>query len=115
MTASLDIEEKGEITSKEIENAGPDAPFWSPEEEKSLVRKIDLVLLPMVWIMYLLSYMDRTKYVDSDGAHRSSRNGSDTGSQYRKRKDLGHGDRFGLDVEPIFHCFGCFLYRLCRL
>ncbi|ODM14747.1 hypothetical protein SI65_09741 [Aspergillus cristatus] len=59
MTASLDIEEKGDVTSKEIENAGPDAPFWSPEE-KSLVRKIDLVLLPMVWIMYFLSYMDRT-------------------------------------------------------
>jgi len=67
MAASLDIEEKGEITSKEIENVGPDAPFWSPEEEKALVRKIDLVLLPMVWTMYLLSYMDRTKYVDSGG------------------------------------------------
>ncbi|OJJ80118.1 uncharacterized protein ASPGLDRAFT_179868 [Aspergillus glaucus CBS 516.65] len=60
MAGGLEIEEKGDITSKEIENAGPDAPFWSPEEEKALVRKIDLVLLPMVWIMYLLSYMDRT-------------------------------------------------------
>lgn len=29
--------------------------------EKKLVRKIDLFLLPMMWIMYLLSYMDRTK------------------------------------------------------
>jgi hypothetical protein len=33
------------------------------EEEKRLVRKIDLFLLPTIWIMYLLSYMDRTKYV----------------------------------------------------
>lgn len=39
----------------------------SPEElaleEKKLVRKIDLFLLPTIWLMYLLSYMDRTKYV----------------------------------------------------
>jgi hypothetical protein len=37
----------------------------SPEElameEKKLVRKIDLFLLPTIWLMYLLSYMDRTK------------------------------------------------------
>ena len=38
---------------------------WTPEEEKKLVRKIDLLLLPTIWIMYLLSYMDRTKYAPS--------------------------------------------------
>lgn len=27
-------------------------------EEKALVRKIDLTLLPCIWVMYLLSYMD---------------------------------------------------------
>ena len=27
-------------------------------EEKALVRKIDIALLPCIWIMYLLSYMD---------------------------------------------------------
>ncbi|KAL4925980.1 major facilitator superfamily domain-containing protein [Aspergillus undulatus] len=30
------------------------------DEEKKLVRKIDLYLLPCIWVMYLLSYMDRT-------------------------------------------------------
>ncbi|KAF3769746.1 MFS general substrate transporter [Cryphonectria parasitica EP155] len=30
------------------------------EEERKLVRKIDLYLLPAIWCMYLLSYMDRT-------------------------------------------------------
>ncbi|KAI0474031.1 major facilitator superfamily domain-containing protein [Xylariaceae sp. FL0804] len=30
------------------------------DEEKKLVRKIDLYLLPTIWLMYLLSYMDRT-------------------------------------------------------
>lgn len=34
---------------------------WTEEEEKKLVRKIDMFLLPCIWIMYLLSYMDRTK------------------------------------------------------
>ncbi|KAI5251619.1 MFS general substrate transporter [Aureobasidium subglaciale] len=29
-------------------------------EEKKLVRKIDLFLMPTIWLMYLLSYMDRT-------------------------------------------------------
>lgn len=27
-------------------------------EERALVRKIDLYLLPTMWLMYLLSYMD---------------------------------------------------------
>ncbi|KAH7018198.1 putative vitamin H transporter [Microdochium trichocladiopsis] len=30
------------------------------EEEKRLVRKIDLYLLPCIWCMYLMSYLDRT-------------------------------------------------------
>lgn len=31
------------------------------DEEKALVRKIDMFILPTMWLMYLLSYMDRTK------------------------------------------------------
>ena len=31
------------------------------DEEKALVRKIDMSLMPIVWIMYLFSYADRTK------------------------------------------------------
>ena len=34
---------------------------FTAEEEKKLVRKIDLFLLPTIWLMYLLSYIDRTK------------------------------------------------------
>ncbi|KAL8783250.1 MAG: hypothetical protein Q9213_004762 [Squamulea squamosa] len=30
------------------------------ERERALVRKIDLFLLPTIWLMYLLSYVDRT-------------------------------------------------------
>ncbi|KAJ5646347.1 vitamin H transporter [Penicillium lividum] len=53
-----------EISSKEIEHAVADETF-SPEEEKALVRKIDLMLLPVIWVMYLLSYMDRTNIANA--------------------------------------------------
>ncbi|KAJ4377726.1 hypothetical protein N0V83_000555 [Neocucurbitaria cava] len=45
-------------TTKQIEVTGELT--WTAEEEKKLVRKIDLFLLPTIWLMYLLSYMDRT-------------------------------------------------------
>lgn len=32
-------------------------------EEKKLVRKIDLFLMPCLWIMYILNYVDRTNIV----------------------------------------------------
>jgi hypothetical protein len=51
----------------EIESSsdGPVTITWTPEEEKKLLRKIDLFLMPTIWIMYLLSYMDRTVSVSS--------------------------------------------------
>lgn len=30
------------------------------DEEKKLVRKIDKRLLPMLWVMYVMNYIDRT-------------------------------------------------------
>ena len=58
---------KDDAILMEIENSKADAaePEFTPKEEKALLRKIDLHLLPTIWIMYLLSYMDRTKYVDA--------------------------------------------------
>lgn len=32
-------------------------------EEKKLVRKIDAYLMPILWIMYILNYVDRTNIV----------------------------------------------------
>jgi hypothetical protein len=59
---SLEAADQKEMdTTKQIEVTGDLT--WTPEEEKKLVRKIDLFLLPTIWLMYLLSYMDRTKYV----------------------------------------------------
>jgi hypothetical protein len=33
------------------------------DAEKKLVRKIDLHLIPILWIMYVLNYVDRTNIV----------------------------------------------------
>ena len=53
---------KAGISSDQIEHASiHEHVLFSPQEERKLVRKVDLTLLPMIWIMYLLSYMDRTK------------------------------------------------------
>lgn len=35
------------------------------EAEKKLVRKIDMHLIPVLWIMYVLNYVDRTNIVSS--------------------------------------------------
>jgi hypothetical protein len=48
---------------KSIPNGDPDfklvaAPFEEKtEEEKKLVRKIDLYLMPTIWVLYCFSYM----------------------------------------------------------
>jgi hypothetical protein len=44
-----------------LENVALNGYIPDTEEERKLVRKIDLFLLPTIWLMYLLSYMDRTK------------------------------------------------------
>ena len=53
--------EKGATIHEDEDQASAGADFTQAEEKK-LVRKIDLFLLPTIWLMYLLSYIDRTKY-----------------------------------------------------
>ena len=38
-------------------------------EEKRLVRKVDFVLLPCLWWMYVLAYLDRGNVVSSQHVH----------------------------------------------
>lgn len=47
------------------ESADSQSIVQSPVDERTLVKKIDLFLLPTIWLMYLLSYIDRTKSVSS--------------------------------------------------
>ena len=40
------------------------------QEEKKLVRKVDIFLMPMLWIMYILNYVDRTNIVSFSHLYR---------------------------------------------
>ncbi|KAK5805766.1 hypothetical protein VI817_000024 [Penicillium citrinum] len=61
MDTAVVEEHAKEISSNEIENvAAIEVVSFTDEEEKALVKKIDLTLLPTIWVMYLLSYLDRT-------------------------------------------------------
>ncbi|KAJ9654612.1 hypothetical protein H2198_006358 [Neophaeococcomyces mojaviensis] len=48
------------VAINEVERRMSQPITWTVEEEKQLVRKIDIFLMPTIWLMYLLSYMDRT-------------------------------------------------------
>jgi hypothetical protein len=55
--------EKGTTDLEEIDFGGdtslPPPPALTEEEEKKLWRKVDLRLMPILALMYLLSFMDR--------------------------------------------------------
>ncbi|POS71823.1 phthalate transporter [Diaporthe helianthi] len=61
MSNQLDAKEEQSSTSAHLE-AGPqsDAGQDGSAEERALLRKIDMRLVPCVWIMYLMSYLDRS-------------------------------------------------------
>jgi len=52
--------EENRLKNKESENGVVDheTPEWK-QSEKSLVRKLDITLMPMVWILYMFNYLDR--------------------------------------------------------
>lgn len=62
-TAAMDSKE--DISNNTVEFADSKPPTEPVQDEawlaaeKSLVRKLDLTLMPMVWILYLFNYLDR--------------------------------------------------------
>lgn len=38
-----------------------------PEGEKKLLRKIDMRLIPILWFLFMLAFLDRTNIGTSDG------------------------------------------------
>ncbi len=52
--------EVDEIESQSGHSNGNGQITWTAEEEMKLVRKIDMFLMPTIWLMYLLSYMVNT-------------------------------------------------------
>jgi len=59
----MGLSEKSDELSRDVIELPSEvsSPSWTPEAERKLVRKIDLCLLPMLWVMNLLSWMDRAK------------------------------------------------------
>ncbi|KAK4182616.1 putative MFS transporter [Podospora australis] len=59
------MEHKSE-TDTDVDRVSPsgekqeNAVSWDPEEERKLVRKVDIRLFPTAWIMFLISWMDRS-------------------------------------------------------
>lgn len=61
-----DVGKLSEMSDKGISEVDEDTAQWAAqlanyvpdtEEEKKLVRKIDLFLMPILWIMYILNYI----------------------------------------------------------
>lgn len=70
----LSMKEKNEILhSDHIEHNQTVDHDWSAKEKK-LVRKLDMTLMPMVWILYLFNYLDRNNiaYVETVSFHKPS-------------------------------------------
>lgn len=56
--------------TKDVQVKSVDA-INDPEQvlkEKRIVRKLDMTLMPMIWLLYLFNYLDRNNiaYVDKD-------------------------------------------------
>lgn len=57
--------EKAQLEHLENEHEDTLSPFGSPDSleskaaERRIVRKLDMTLLPMVWVLYMFNYLDR--------------------------------------------------------
>jgi hypothetical protein len=78
-------EERMEV--EEVDSQSGNQVTWTAEEEKKLVRKIDLFLMPTIWLMYLLSYMVRS--VPVLGLEQQLTISGP--NQYWQREDCGNG------------------------
>ena len=47
-------------TSRAASPPDPEKVTWTPDEEKSLLRRIDFRILPGLSVLYLLCFLDRT-------------------------------------------------------
>lgn len=85
---------------------------WTPEEEKKLVRKIDLFLMPTIWLMYLLSYMVSTSTTIAAYCVLTFNAGP---HEHWQRQNCWHERRSRSEQRPVQHCAGCVLCDLCVL
>ncbi|RPD61293.1 MFS general substrate transporter [Lentinus tigrinus ALCF2SS1-6] len=92
------IEEK--VSSVDVDDRAAVVPAHTPEEERRLVRKLDMRIMPMACIMYLFAYLDRTNLGNArlQGLPR----------------DILHGDPTGVLFDWVNSAF-FFSYILCQI
>ena len=64
--------------------------------EKRLVRKLDFILLPVLWLMYVLAYLDRgniVRYISRLLITISSTNYNPQGKRQRRWTERGSGSK----------------------
>jgi hypothetical protein len=63
------------VGSQDLANSDSEDIISSRINEGSLLRKLDIHLLPAVGILYLLSFLDRSNGMMNHGSHRAGRDG----------------------------------------
>lgn len=121
-TTSVD-DDAGRANPPTLTEDGQESFTFSDDEEKRLVRKIDARLLPSVWLMYLMSYLDRSNignaYTVSD--HVARRVAPVPLQQCAADKMISPSPRSGRngrgfenDQQSVLDCPSClFHYREC--
>lgn len=58
----------GEVRVENAANDGVAQVAWTPEEEKKVLRKVDFLVLPILWLCYVMLQLDRgNMYVQNAG------------------------------------------------
>lgn len=55
----IETESVGESRVENISNDVPRSVAWTPEDEKRLLRKVDFLVLPILWLCYVMLQLDR--------------------------------------------------------
>lgn len=69
-------------TDKEVGTTAVVVAQWDPAAEKKLMRKVDLFILPMMFLFYMLSYLDRVNIANARIQGMDKELGLDEGNRY---------------------------------
>lgn len=50
---------------EDLDVAAGTAVTWSPEEERKLVRKVDMRIFPVIIILFILNFIDRNNFANA--------------------------------------------------
>lgn len=105
----------GPPVARDLDEASEVPTILEEKMERTLVRKIDLNILPVVVLLYLFSFLDRGEWCHSDSLFglRPTTQLTTNSSKYWKRSPIwpGRGSRIGWGSIPDFG-FDPFCYLL---